>query len=50
MREIELLKADPKKLFDFYMQIIMNGGTLDDTQLIMFETVRNILRLNDNGI
>ena len=50
MREIDLLKNEPKKLFDMYMQIIIEGGTLDDSQLIMFEAVRKILGLTDNGI
>ena len=50
MREIELLKDDPKKLFDMYMQIIVNGGSLDDTQLIMLETARKILGLGENGL
>lgn len=50
MREIDLLKSDPKKLFDMYMQIIIEGGGLDDSQLIMLEAVRKILGLNENGI
>ena len=50
MREIDLLKNDPKKLLDMYMQIIIDGGSLDETQLIMFEAVRKILGLTEHGI
>jgi len=51
MRDIELLKTDPKALFDKLMGMLLAGEQLDETQLIMLETVRKILGVsNTNGI
>jgi hypothetical protein len=43
MRDIDLLKTDPTALFEKYMSILMSGGVLTETELIMLETVKNIL-------
>jgi hypothetical protein len=50
MRDVELLKTNPKELFDKYMQIIIDGGSLDDTQLIMLEAARKIIARETDGI
>jgi len=50
MRDVELLKENPKELFDKYMQIIIDGGSLDDTQLIMLEAARKIIAREVDGI
>ena len=50
MRDIDLLKNNPKALFEKYMAILMNGGTLTETELIMLETVKNILGQSQDGI
>lgn len=47
MKDIELLKTDPGGLFDKFMGILMSGGTLTETQLIMLEAAKNMIGKSD---
>lgn len=47
MNDVQLLKSDPKTLFDKLMAIVISGQQLTDTEIIMLEACRNMLGISD---
>lgn len=44
MREIDLLKTNPEELLSKYIAMLSEGEVLTESQIIMFEAAKNMLR------
>lgn len=49
MDEFQLMKNEPKQLFDIYMNMLMNGEVLSDEQVVKFEYLKKLFIKDDNG-
>lgn len=43
MNEFEMMKNNPKELFNYYMSLLTNGIGLSDEQIIKFEYLKKLL-------
>jgi hypothetical protein len=41
--ELELMKKDPKALYDYYIQSLLDGQVLSEEQLIRYEYCKKII-------
>lgn len=41
--EYQVMKTDPKRLFDYYINRMQQGIPLDDSQIVKMEYVKSVL-------
>lgn len=43
MNELEMMKKEPRKLYDYYIDLLLQGIALDDGQVVKMEYLKRLL-------